>query len=121
MKRYVRLIIAAVLILVVAGSGYEIFVGPDHASACGVGTQGGENYVPQRRDSGDPVTRRPSLTKEKAVEIVVKHVKKLNPNLEVGQVNDAGSFFEAEILSKDKEVVQLVGVDKESGRLMLIN
>jgi hypothetical protein len=77
--------------------------------------------VPQRRDSGDPVARRSFLTKEKAVEIVVKHVKKLNPNLEVGQVNDAGSFFEAEILSKDKEVVQLMGVDKESGRLMLIN
>lgn len=77
--------------------------------------------MPQRRDSGDPVARRSFLTKEKAVEIVVKHVKKLNPNLEVGQVNDAGSFFEAEILSKDKEVVQLMGVDKESGRLMLIN
>lgn len=52
---------------------------------------------------------------------MVKHVKKLNPNLEVGRINDAGSFFEAEILSKDKEVVQLMGVDKESGRLMLIN
>lgn len=42
MKRYVRLIIAAVLILVVAGSGYELFVGPDHASACGVGAEGGK-------------------------------------------------------------------------------
>ncbi|NQT70160.1 MAG: hypothetical protein HQ552_11330 [Desulfobacteraceae bacterium] len=121
MKRYVRLIITAVLILVVAGFGYKLFVGTDQASACGVGAQGGENYVPQWRDSGDPVARRPFLTKEQVVEVVVKHVKKLNPNLEVGRINDAGSFFEAEILSKDKEVVQLVGVDKESGKLMLIN
>jgi hypothetical protein len=52
---------------------------------------------------------------------VSRHVKRLNPDLEVGRLNDAGSFFEAEIISKDHEVIQLMGVDKESGRLMLIN
>ena len=30
-------------------------------------------------------------------------------------------YFEAEIVTKDNEVVQLIGVEKETGRLLLIN
>jgi len=121
MKRYVKNIITGIMLVVTIGFSYTLFVGPNHASACGVGAQGGESYVPQRRDSTGELARRPSLTKEQALEIVSRHVKRLNPDLEVGRINDAGSFFEAEIISKDNEAVQLMGVDKETGRLMLIN
>ena len=36
-------------------------------------------------------------------------------------LDDAGGFFEAEVLSKDKEILQVIGVDKFSGRMMLLN
>ncbi len=121
MKRPVRIIIVSVLFLAVIAFGITPFMGPNHASACGVGAKGGESYVPQRRGPTGPLAQRLSLTKEQAFEIVSQHVKRLNPNLEVGRINDAGSFFEAEIISKENEVIQLMGVDKESGRLMLIN
>ncbi len=121
MKSSVRIIIVSVLSLAVIAVGVTLFVGPKHAGACGVGAQGGESYVPQRRSPAGELARRPSLTQEQASEIVSRHVKRLNPDLEVGRINDAGSFFEAEIISKDNEVIQLMGVDKESGRLMLIN
>lgn len=121
MKSPVRIIIISVLSLAVIAVGITPFVMPKLASACGVGAQGGESYMPQRRNPTGELARRPPLTQEQASEIVSRHVKKLNPDLKVGRINDAGSFFEAEIISKDNEVIQLMGVDKESGRLMLIN
>ncbi len=121
MKSSVKIIIISVLSLAVIVVGITPFVMPKNAGACGVGAQGGQSYVPQRRSPVGELARRPSLTQEQASEIVSRHVKRLNPDLEVGRINDAGSFFEAEIISKDNEVIQLMGVDKESGRLMLIN
>jgi hypothetical protein len=53
--------------------------------------------------------------------MVSRHIKRLNPNLKIGQLNDAGRLFEAEIVTENNEVVQLIGVDKETGRLLLIN
>jgi hypothetical protein len=53
--------------------------------------------------------------------IVTSHVKRLNPGLKIGQIKDSGGFYEAEILSEDKEVVQLLGVDKYTGLLILRN
>jgi len=122
MKRHFKTILTGILFLTLIGVGYSMFVGPDHAGACGWGRQGGQDYVPERRGNPTgPFAARPSLTKEQAVDIVSSHIKRLNPNLKVGQINDAGSFFEAEVLSADNELVQLIGVDKVSGRLMLIN
>ena len=121
MKRSVRIIIIGVMSLAVIAVGITPFMMPKNAGACGVGAKGGESYIPQRRYPTGELARRPSLTQEQASEIVSRHVKRLNPDLKVGQVNDAGSFFEAEIISKENEVIQLMGVDKESGRLMLIN
>ncbi len=121
MKSSVRIIFISVLSLAVIAVGITPFVMPKNAGACGVGAQGGESYVPQRRSPAGELARRPSLTQGQAFEIVSRHVKRLNPDLKVGQINDAGSFFEAEIISKENEVIQLMGVDKESGRLMLIN
>ena len=123
MKRHFKTILTGSLFLALIGIGSAVFIGPENAGACGYGQSGGQGYVPERRGGGfsDQFAARPSLTEEQARDIVSNHVKRLNPNLTVGQVNDAGSFFEAEVLSGDNEVVQLLGVDKASGRLMLIN
>jgi hypothetical protein len=91
------------------------------AVACGWGTSGGADYVPQRRAPGDYRAQAGAITQEQAQQLVAAHIGKLNPELKVGTINDAGGFFEAEIVSKDGELLQLLGVDKSSGRLMLLN
>ena len=121
MKHYGKILMAVILFFAVAAFGYTLLGMPGHAGACGWGTQGGAGYVPQQRNSPGPLAQRSFLTQAQALDIVKNHIKKLNPDLEVGRINDAGSFFEAQILSKDKEVIQLLGVDKESGRLLVIN
>lgn len=121
MKGFGKVLITGVLFFTVIGFGYALFVGPNHAGACGWGTAGGEGYVPQQRNATGPLAQKSFLSEKQAFEIVRNHIRKLNPDLDVGRINDVGSFFEAEILSKDKEVIQLLGVDKESGRLMVIN
>jgi len=97
------------------------FVGLDIANACGWGQGGGQGYVPQRRDSNGFLAQKQALSEEQARDIVTKYVKRLNPNLEVGKVKDNGSFYEAEIIAEDNEVIQLVGIDKKSGRLIVLN
>jgi hypothetical protein len=120
MKRYMKKIIPGILLLATLGFGYT-FMGPVQADACGWGRAGGEDYVPQRRGPSGPIAQGPLLTKEQAYDIVTSHVKRLNPSLEVGPINDAGSFYEVDILSDKSELVQRLGVDKRTGRLMLIN
>jgi hypothetical protein len=102
---------------------FSIFsiVGIDIANACGWGQGGGQGYVPQRRDQNGYMAQKQALTEEQAKDIVANYVKRLNPNLEVGKVKDNGSFYEAEIIAEDNEVIQLVGVDKQSGRLIILN
>lgn len=108
--------------LAIFGFGYVMFTGHQPAQACGYGNSGGQGYAPQQRGNQmGPLASRPAVTQEQAFDIVSNHIRKLNPDLRVGQINDAGNFYEAEILSTDNEVVQLMGVDKQSGRLMLIN
>ncbi len=77
--------------------------------------------MPQRRGTTGNLARKAFITKEQAFEMVSRHVKRLNPNLKIGQLNDAGRYFEAEIMTKDNEIVQLIGVEKETGRILLIN
>lgn len=67
------------------------------------------------------LSTKPFLTKEQAYDVVENHVRKLNPALKIGQIIDAGSFYEANVLAENGEVVQRLGVDKESGQIMLIN
>ena len=97
------------------------FVGLDIAAACGWGQSGGGDYVPQRRDSGELWANKSAVSETQAREIVANYVKRLNPNLEVGNVKDNGGFYEVEIIGQGREVVQLLGVDKRSGRLILLN
>ena len=122
MKKYSKKLAFGILSLAVFGFGYLMFTGHQPAQACGWGGSGGQGYAPQQRGNRmGPLASKPALTQEQAFDIVSNHIKRLNPDLRVGQVNDAGNFYEAEILSTDNEVVQLMGVDKQSGRLMLIN
>jgi len=122
MKRYVGIIIAGVIILVGVGFAYNQFPGPSHANACGWGKSGGEDYVPQRRGpTTGSLSSRPFLTKEQAYDVAAGHVKKLNPALKIGQIHDEGSYYEAEILAENGDLIQRLGVDKESGQIMLIN
>ena len=41
--------------------------------------------------------------------------KMKNPNLKLGKIKDAGTAFEAEILTKDNSLVDKILVDKASG------
>ena len=93
------------------------FVGVDIANACGWG----QGYVPQRRDSNGYLAQKQALTEEQARDIVTRYVKRLNSKLEVGNLKDNGSFYEAEIIAEDNEVIQLVGIDKQTGRLIVLN
>ena len=124
MIRYVGIVITTVLFLAIVGTAYNHFIGPNHAMACGCsgsGSPGGGDYVPQRRGSTGSLAPSPSLTKEQAYDIVANHISKLNPSLKVGKIDDSGGFYEVEIISDENEVVQRLGVDKQSGRMMLIN
>lgn len=99
------------------------FSTPSMAGACGYNNSGGEGYAPQRRDTGRFFSKsnRPTMTEKDARKIVSKHVTRLNPELKVGQVVDNGAYYEAEVTNKEERVIQIVGVDKDSGRLLLIN
>ena len=122
MKTNSKVLLTVTLVVILAGSIFFFTPGSHRADACGYGQSGGQDYVPQKRGGGDAYSAQKSaLTKEQVREIAAKHVQKLNPDLEVGNINDAGGFYEVEIMSKDKEILQLLGVDKLSGRLMLLN
>ena len=119
MTKKIRTIILGVSIL--ALTGMVNFVAVDIAGACGYGQSGGGDYVPQRRDSGELLANKSAVSEDQARDIVTNYVKKLNPNLEIGKIIDNGGFYEVEIVDEGQEIVQLLGVDKRSGRLILLN
>ncbi len=121
MKRLILALFSAGVVLTLTAVNLPWDMGSRPAQACGYGEGGGQGYVPQRRDDGNAYAARPALTKEQARQIVEQHVTKLNASLKVGPIQDAGELFQAEIFSPDNEVVQVIGVDKNSGRLVLIN
>lgn len=121
MKRYIFTLFAAGIVMTLTAIALPWNMGAHNAEACGGGQIGGQGYAPQRRDSGNNYAARPALTEEQARKIIEQHVTKLNSTLKVGPINDAGEMYEAEIFSKDNEVVQIIGVAKLSGRLILIN
>jgi len=119
MTKKIRTIILGVSIL--ALTGMINFVAVDIAGACGYGQSGGGDYVPQRRDSGELLANKSAVSEDQARDIVTNYVKKLNPSLEIGEIKDNGGFYEVEIVNEGREIVQLLGVDKRSGRLILLN
>ena len=119
MSRKIRTIIIGASIL--ALTGMINFIAVDIVGACGWGQSGGGDYLPQRRDSGGLWASKGDVSETQAREIVANYVKRLNPNLEISNVKDNGGFYEVEIIDQSREVVQLLGVDKRSGRLILLN
>jgi len=119
MTKKIRTLILGASIL--ALMGVINFVAVDIAGACGYGQSGGSGYVPERRDSGELLARKSTVSENQAREIVTSYVKRLNPNLAIGKVQDNGGFYAVEIVDAGQEVVQLLGVDKRSGRLILLN
>ena len=121
MKKYFTIVVAAVLFLGVIGFSYSHFGWPGHANACNWGSPGGKDYAPQRRDyRGRSSQSGRYLSKEQAFNMVQKHIKRLNPSLEIGEIKDSGSFYEAEIIADGNEVIERLAVDKVSGRIMPI-
>ncbi len=100
-------------------------------AACGFGgSPGGADYVPQQRGSGSWLPGGSSgasynnggaMSEDQARNILARHVERLNPELKVGPVEDAGSFYKADIYSKTNEVVDHLAVDKQSGRMMPVD
>lgn len=119
MKKLSKTLVMGIAILSIAAMTQ--FVWTDMAAACGWGQSGGGDYVPQRRDSSGFLARKSTVSEEQARDIVSGYVKKLNPNLEIGKVTDNGGFYEVEIVDAGNEIVQLLGVDKLSGRLIVLN
>ena len=106
--------------------GGMLIFNPLTVMACGYGNSGGSDFVPKRQgpySGNQPVGNQAAVAigQEQARDIVKNHITKLNPDLTIGGVNDAGGFFEVEVMNKAKEVLQVLGVDKYSGRLMLLN
>ncbi len=101
--------------------GLGLIFNPLTAMACGYGNSGGSDFVPQKQSPYNNAPAVSAIGQDKAKDIVQEHVSKLNPNLSIGTVNDAGGFFEVEIVNDAKEVLQVVGVDKLSGRIFLIS
>ena len=103
-------------------TGMINFVAVDIATACGYnGQSGGSGYVPQRRNSDGLLAKQSAVSESEARNIVTNYVKRLNPNLAIGKIKDNGGFYEVEIVDEGQEIVQLLGVDKRSGRLILLN
>jgi hypothetical protein len=117
-RGYLGIVFIGAAILALMAFGYTHLVGPGHANACSSGTPGGQGYVPQQRLSRGPsLPSGPSLTKAQAFDVVSSHIKKFNSNLIVGEIRDAGPYYDVEILSESKEVVERLAVDKQSGSL----
>ncbi len=121
MKRYiVGIAVVGILSLGVMGFVSAPFMGLTHSNACNTGKAGGGDFVPQQRSQVGSYFNRPALTKAQAYDVLANHVKKINPDLEIGEIKDGGGFYIAEILSEEKEVVERLAVDKQSGQLRVI-
>jgi hypothetical protein len=119
MKKFSKSLVMGIVVLSIVV--LTQFVWTDIVAACGWGQSGGGDYVPQRRGNGGFFAQRSAVTEDQARDIVSSYVKRLNPDLEIGKIKDNGGFYEVEIISQGQELIQLLGVDKRSGRLLLLN
>ena len=119
MKKQHKILFIGMAVLTLSGMIHLGFV--DVANACGYGQSGGGDYVPQRRDGQGFLAQKQSLSAEQARDIVTSYVKRLNPNLAIGKITDNGNFYEVEVVAESNEIIQVLGVDKQSGRLIMVN
>jgi hypothetical protein len=114
-KRLSR-ITAVAAALIILGSASSLW-------ACGYGSQGGADYVPQERNPQQQQTtvKGQPISSDQAKDIVSRYIKPVNPQLAVSTPNDAGPYFEVDLIGKNGEIVQVIGVDKFSGRIQVLN
>jgi hypothetical protein len=76
----------------------------------GYGPGYGPQYGPRYQQPQDP------LDKKEVQEILENYLKSTrNPNLKLGNIEDKGSYFEAEILTKDGSLADKIAVNKSTG------
>jgi hypothetical protein len=86
------------------GYGYGYGMGP------GMMGQGYQGYGPQYQPLERP------LQKKDAKELLENYVQSLyNPDLKLGEITERDTYFEAEILTKNKVLVDRIIVDKNTG------
>jgi hypothetical protein len=96
-------------------------MGPGYEMGPGMMSPGwrGRGMGPARREPGSgrqPLQERRQLEEKDVRSIVENYIRSTrNPNLELGKIKDAGNVFEAEIVTKDKSLVDKVIVDKNTG------
>lgn len=91
------------------GKGYGM--GPGKGKEQGPG-EGGSKYQQGEGKASGPIDR------QAAIKIVENYLSyRRNPNLELGKVTDAGENFEAEIVTRDKSLVDKILIDKNSGAM----
>ena len=96
------------------GGGYGMgsgMMGPGYGYHMGPGMMGpGYGYGPQYQQPQKPLEK-------SDVETMVKNylASVRNPNLKLGKIEEKGSVFEADIVTKDNSLVNKVLVDKNTG------
>ena len=78
----------------------------------GYGPQYGPQYPPQYQQPPKPLEERDARA---ILENYLNSMK--NPNLKLGKIEDTGSAFEAEIVTKDNSLVDRILVEKSTGRM----
>ena len=113
--RRLSIIIAIIAALIILGSVSTLL-------ACGYGSQGGADYVPrQQNPQQQQITKGQPISSDQAKEIVSRYIKPVNPQLAVATPNDAGPYYEVDLIGKNGETVQVLGVDKFTGRIQVLN
>ncbi|MFW6115128.1 MAG: hypothetical protein ACOC6E_02395 [Thermodesulfobacteriota bacterium] len=89
--------------------------GRDPGMGPGYGPGYGPQYGPRYQRPQEP------LEKKEAKEMLENYLQSTrNPNLKLGAMEDKGSYFEAEILTKEDSLVDKIAVNKETGRMRSI-
>ena len=81
-----------------------------HMMGHGYGMGPGQGYGPQYQQDQQP------LDEKAAKSILDNYLRSTrNPNLKLGKIEDKGSTFEADIVTKDDSLVDKIAVDKNTG------
>ena len=99
-----------------SGMGSGMMGGQGSGMGPAYGNQRNPQYPGEQYNSPRSHQRQKPLDKEEARQGVENYLKSTrNPNLKLGEITDKGSYFEADIVTKDNSLVNKVDVDKSTG------